>query len=341
MSSEIETRARISLQRIQAFDTSTLPREARLGEDLNFLEAVEPANHIVDLFRQIPLDALTAFPQDQLNNLTSNADSAFQLLNQIVQFDPKSTANAFETRRGMIDTIKNSYAGFFNAMQLPIAYAASRLRDFDALERGFRAAMQRAEDSAAEAMSKLQAQQGDAQKVLEEIRQIAAEQGVSQQASYFKTEADRHEGDAHNWRFWTITTACVLVAYAALSAFLHKWEWLAPKNNYETIQLALSKVLIFAVFAYVLLLCARNFLSSKHNAIVNKHRQNALLTFNALVEAAATEERRDVVLTYAAACIFSPQDTGFTKAAGGSHGEMPLNIIQAIPKLAGGGGGHA
>jgi hypothetical protein len=104
--------------------------------------------------------------------------------------------------------------------------------------------------------------------------------------------------------------------------------------------LGLSKILIFAVLAYMLLLCARNFLSHKHNAIVNKHRQNALLTFNALVAAAGTEERRDVILTYAAACIFSPQDTGYTKAGAGPQSEMPLNIIQALPKLMS-GGSHA
>jgi hypothetical protein len=90
----------------------------------------------------------------------------------------------------------------------------------------------------------------------------------------------------------------------------------------------------------MLLLCARNFLSHKHNAIVNRHRQNALLTFNALVKAAGSEDRSDVILTYAAACIFSPQETGYTKAGASSQSELPLNIIQAIPKLASGVGQH-
>ena len=83
----------------------------------------------------------------------------------------------------------------------------------------------------------------------------------------------------------------------------------------------------------MLFLCARNFLSHKHNAIVNKHRQNALLTFNALVDAAKSEDRRDVVLTYAASCIFSPQDTGYAKSSGGVSAEAPLNLIQAMPRL--------
>jgi hypothetical protein len=86
----------------------------------------------------------------------------------------------------------------------------------------------------------------------------------------------------------------------------------------------------------MLLLFSRNYLAHKHNSIVNKHRQNALLTFKAIVDAAGTEERRDVILTYAAACIFSPQETGYTKPSTGGQSELPLNIIQAIPKMVGG-----
>jgi hypothetical protein len=37
-------RARKSLERIQSFDVSTLPRAADLGASLNFQEAVEPSS---------------------------------------------------------------------------------------------------------------------------------------------------------------------------------------------------------------------------------------------------------------------------------------------------------
>jgi len=41
------------------------------------------------------------------------------------------------------------------------------------------------------------------------------------------------------------------------------------------------------------------------------------MTYNAIVEAAGDSPNRDVVLVHAAACIFSPQCTGFTKEEGG------------------------
>jgi len=85
---------------------------------------------------------------------------------------------------------------------------------------------------------------------------------------------------------------------------------------YETVQLAVSKILVFVVLSYMLYLCAKNFLSHKHNAIVNKHRQNALLTYKALVEAAGNTPNREVVLNHAAACIFGPQSTGYSGDSG-------------------------
>jgi hypothetical protein len=57
-------------------------------------------------------------------------------------------------------------------------------------------------------------------------------------------------------------------------------------------------------------------LSHLHNAVVNRQRQNSLMTFKALVEAAGQQENRDIILTKAADSIFAPQPTGFSKADG-------------------------
>ena len=196
--------------------------------------------------------------------------------------------------------------------------------------------MQAAQDRAGEIAKALEVQQEEAQRILAEVRKTAAEQGVSQQASYFKEESQAHDEDAEKWQRRTIFLSIGLAAFAAISITLHKIPWLSPQNTYDTIQIGISKILVFAVIAYMLFLSARNFLSHKHNSIVNRHRQNALLTFKALTDAAGEGEKRDIVLTYAAACIFAPQETGYTK--GGHQTDMPTSLIQAIPKLSSSGG---
>ena len=339
MASEQVDTANKSLDRIQNFDTSRLPRTSQLGETLSFSDAVDPANKIINLFRQFPIQCLEDLPSNQLGTISNSADSFYQILSQILEFDAKQS-NSYDVRTSLIQSLRNQYQSYFDQLQPLISYGSSRQRDFAKLESDFRAAIQRSMDESAELMKALASQQEDAKRILEEVRKVAAEQGVSQQAEYFKVETREHNAESDKWQKLTNIAAGALVFYAVVSAFAHHVPGLTPTSTYEALQLGLSKVLVFAVLAYMLLLFAKNFLNHKHNAIVNRHRQNALLTFNALVEAAGTEERRDVILTYAAACIFSPQETGYTKSANSGSPEMPLSIIQALPKVVGATGQH-
>lgn len=111
--------------------------------------------------------------------------------------------------------------------------------------------------------------------------------------------------------------------YAVITLFLHKIPFLAPTNTYDTVQLGISKILIFAVITYVLFLSARNFLNHKHNAILNKHRQNALMTHKALIEASGDSGVREAIMLQAANCIFLPQPTGYASSNGSSEASSP------------------
>jgi len=81
----------------------------------------------------------------------------------------------------------------------------------------------------------------------------------------------------------------------------------------------------------MLYLSAKNFIANKHNSIVNKHRQNALMTFKALVDAAKNPQNQDIVLTHAASCIFSPQSTGYSGAADG-QAPSAKSVIELLGK---------
>lgn len=122
-----------------------------------------------------------------------------------------------------------------------------------------------------------------------------------------------------------------LGTYAIASLFLHEIPGLQTTDAYRTAQIAVSKVLIFGVIAYMLLLCARNFLSHKHNEVVNRHRQNALATFTALAEATSDAASSDIVLSHAAACIFSPQDSGYIKTDTVRGDSVPG--LQLLPRI--------
>ncbi|BCG88272.1 hypothetical protein MesoLj113c_43820 [Mesorhizobium sp. 113-3-9] len=330
MAEDTYEEAEKSLTRIQNFDPQALARVDILGSEMNFLDGVDPAEKIISLFRQVPIQFLSELPKSKQSEIRQQADAAYSLFEQILNFDPKKP-DAYSTRTSLIDSLKAQYDPFFNFLSPLISFTSSRLRDFGALEREARAAVQAAKDRADEATKQLEVQQQTAQRMLDDVRRVAAEQGVSQQAVYFQTEGNNHEAEATKWQWNTIYIAVGLGVYALISATVHKWSFLAPTTPYDTVQLGLSKVLIFAVIAYMLLLSARNFLAHKHNAVVNRHRYNALLTFTALADAAKGPENRDIVLTHAASCIFAPQDTGYTK--GGTQPESVANVIQTLPRI--------
>lgn len=322
-----------SLERMQKFDPGILVREADLGTAKNFSKAVEPAQRLIDLYNRLTGQALDDFPDDKLNQVKERANSDYQLFQQVLEFDPdKTTAE----RDALVSTIASSYAPTFNTLHPLIAYSLHRAADFQRLDSEARATLQSIQDRASEMTRELQEAQSESKRILEEVRSTAAEAGVSQQAFYFKEAADAHDEDAKKWRSTMITLAWATGIFAALSLLIHKIPFLAPNTTYDTIQIAVSKVLIFAVLSFMLYLAARNFLSHKHNAIVNRHRQQALQTYQALVDAAAEAGKSDIILTHAASCIFGPQATGY---AGTTQGGAPS--AQTVIELLGSAGDKA
>lgn len=319
------------LKRLHEYDISTLPRREDLGNELNFEEAVEPAKKVLALYRNIPTDQIDQIPEASLATLENQARQTVDLLEKIATFSA-SVSNAPSIRTNLIQQMSARYDESFNNLYQLIAYLATRQIDLGALETEAREKITAIEVLAKSVESELLQTTQEAKDALNEARRVAAEQGVSQQAHYFKEESDAHTEGAESWLKYTVVTAIALAVYAGATAFIHKIDFLAPQNTYETVQLAISKVLVFGVIAYMLVLCARTYTAHRHNSVVNKHRQNALLTYSALAEASTPDGARDIVLSHAAACIFAPQDTGFSKSDS-ENTKATANFIDAVPKV--------
>lgn len=320
-----------SVKRMQEFNADSLSRKEDLGNQFQLEECVEPAKKLIRLYKQISIEIFEDLPDNLLSTIQKAADSDFNKFQQALDFEPATDQTPSEKRNSIISTIKSAYDSSFPKLYPFISYSVSKATDFKRLEDEARATLQSIHDESENIKDTLSEYENDAKQVLAEVRKAAAEQGVSQQAIYFNEESEEHGTQAETWKNITYGFAIVLGIYAVLTVFLHKWEFLSPNDLSEGIQLVVSKFLIFFVLVYMLSLSAKNFLNHKHNQIVNKHRQNALMTFQALTEAASTPETKDVVLNHAASCIFKPQDTGYIKD--NSKGEKEnKSIIQYMPR---------
>lgn len=320
-----------SISRMQSFKTNTLPRIADLGVELSFQDAVEPANRLIGLYSRVSITALSDFPDPELKILDSTANGDYSLLKQVLDFKVTGTGNPDQVRNSLIKQITDRYLPTFKILRDVISYSACRTTDFKLIEHEARGAFQKIEDFSKQVRMELENSKNSADTILDEIRKVAAEQGVSQQAVYFKEEYSIHENEAKKWIKNTLAMSVILAIVAVLFVLAGKWEWLKPKDSYDAAQLIASKVFIYGTLSYLLYLCGKNFLSHKHNAVLNKHRQNALMTFKAMSDAGKTQECKEIILAQAAYCMFSPQDTGYIKVVSNESGGMKT-FIESIPK---------
>lgn len=316
-----------SLIRIQEFDVSSLPRKDELGTALNFSDALEPANRLVDLYKQLPVEVLDQIPNTFLQTINQRAEADYNTLNAILKFEAGSPK---QERDSCLQRLISSYDPAFSELYHFISYSVRKSTDFGRLEREAATTLQTATETANSLQKELEIRKKEADAILAEVRKVAAEQGVSQQAIYFKNEADSHDEASRKWLNTTIGLTVLLTLYAVSTLFLHKLTWLAPSNAYETTQLAVSKVLVFATISFFLILSSRNYLAHRHNYVVNKHRQNSLATYEAIVKAAGEESNRDVILAKAADCIFSAQATAFGKSESPENGSLS-SLVNIAP----------
>jgi hypothetical protein len=327
---ELYEEAMASLERVQKFDAESLVRESELGSKLSFKEVVLPAQNLVEYYKRLSLSALQDFPDSVLTIVRDNANNHYKIFDQILNFDA-GQSDPSGVRNNLISQVVSAYQPAFQVLHPFISYSLHRSADFQRLDSDARATLQAIEDKSNKIIGSLSQHAKDAKTALDEIRSVAAEQGVSKQAAHFYAEYNHHNEEAESWQKRAIWLSVFLGAFAVASLFLHKIPLLHPETTYDMIQLSISKFLIFFVMAYLLFLSAKNFLNHKHNAIVNKHRQNALMTHRALVEASGSEGVRDAVLLQAASCIFSPQSTGY---AGGGDSDMSSqkSVIEILSK---------
>ncbi|HEY4141168.1 MAG TPA: hypothetical protein VGM57_07140 [Pseudolabrys sp.] len=129
-----ETRA--SLDRVQNFDTASLPRAQDLGSALSFKDAVEPTTRIVKLFQQFPPQYLDELPPTRLAEIKRQADSFFstpcrqpcnrqQAANLLLE--PVTRANRFRVSKlkksGCSNFSGDRFANLANLKSLPAGQA--------------------------------------------------------------------------------------------------------------------------------------------------------------------------------------------------------------------------
>lgn len=145
-----------------------------------------------------------------------------------------------------------------------------------------------------------------------QLKNLAQQAGVSQHAIYFQGEAASHQKKAMQWVGLTILLACITICFGLWGHhLLPNIDGATLTPTYITQVLAPRATVLF-ILVYMIVWSAKNQKANNHNYIVNKHRQNALSTFQVFAESGSNPEVKNAILLQSTQCIFSPQNSGYS-----------------------------
>ena len=161
-------------------------------------------------------------------------------------------------------------------------------------------------------------------KALSAVKTAAGTTGINQYSNIFKEESVEFETKAETALSWLIGML-ICTGIVAVILLVTMPELTSPSS---IVQYSITKVVVLLVLFYIVSILNRNYKAYKHNSIVNKHRQNALMTFEAFVQASSDEQTKNAVLLKATESIFNSQTSGYTNPDNDT--DMSSKVIEII-----------
>ncbi|SRR6266851_2838502 len=336
---EEEARSQLKgiLNELGAINPAALVRDKELGPGLNFEPGVIFFSRTLRLFRALGEADLQDISFQKITQIMQFATEARDQFRRITEFSlQKYPNNPIGTRDEFITQIRDRYDAVFEILAPTVAFTIRKGTDFERLEEQAKTALKRIDTISGDQEQALQKARSNAEQLVEEVRRIAQESGVSQHAIYFKKEADDHQTSANSWLKATtsLALATTLLGVLFVVLYLYRVADLTPTQN---LQVLIPKILVFSVLFSATVWAGRTYRAHRHNAVINRHRQNALSTFQTFAKAASDDQTKNAVLLQATQCIFSPQQTGYVSGEMESGGApQVLEIVRNLGSKSGG-----
>lgn len=296
-----------NLETINSVKIEDLIRENNLSSNLNFKKGEYIFSGALGLFNELTQVNLGKIPYNIINEINSYATNFLSFIKRIKEFTELQTSPA-QSRDDIINQLESQYKDYFKNISPIIAYSIKKGTDFEKLENEARNRVNEINKVKLEIEKQQKESLDSANSTIAKLRVAASEVGVAQHSIHFKKESDEHLKSSRYWLIATIFMALATVSWGIVTFFLQ------PRSSElsDVVQFAFSKLIILSGLYYALVWCAKNYGAHKHNSIMNKHRQNALNTFETFIKAAENDpDTKNAVLLQTTQSIFSSQSSGF------------------------------
>lgn len=319
---------RQSLESIAGADIRSFTRP-ELGQ-LSFEELQPAIAPMLDACRKL-LDApLSELPLPLLRQALEGVGQLITRLNELRNYDLHaiSTANRnpVHERQQLLNNFDGAENHIWNHLGPAAAYLNALQHQHSASE--VSAAASQVLADAAKASSEATKLKAELEAIVKASRDAAGGIGASRHATLFAAEATEHRTAATTWLRLTAGMAALsLIAVLSNLVLAYKLPLL---SGAMVAQVAIAKVLLFSLLLSATVWCGRSYRAAKHNEVVNRHRQNALSSFEAFVEAASDEQTKNAVLLHASQSIFLPQHSGFAASDAEHQSPQVLELVRTI-----------
>ena len=298
---------RAALATITKHDRAMLIRRAAWGE-ITF----ESAEADIDIVLSVAAD-LSNLPIEYLPEISASAiaqqiPQVAELLNEIDSFTI-AHGSAADNRDNIAARLRDTTEAFHREAIIWIPYLAYRRGDVSENLERIREAVRSAESEAETIRNSLGAQRHEAQRIVNSIRESAADAGVAVFTKDFENEAAVVAAQSKAWLRAAGIGGALTIGFASLYGTF--WPPLpADADAWDFTRHIITKVSIIVLLVTATIWCGRMYRALIHQKATNRHRALSLKTFQAFVEATDDDRTKDAVLMATTNSIFANLQTG-------------------------------
>lgn len=282
---------------------------------------LERTYSMLNQFKLLPIEMLPDGPTQQI---VSSLPPIKQTLEEIRNFSIES-GNPTGTRDQLVNQLKNHADQFFTAAHLYIPYLAYQKGDVQRNINELTRSVEQASELVDGSKKDIEQKRNEIGDIIVAAREAAASVGVAHFTADFNAEYVLLDGSAKNWLIATGSLAVVTLTVAGLLLLI-------PINPDATVpqvvQMFTSKAVILGLLFTATIWCGRLYKAARHQAAINKHRANALKTFQAFTQAASDDSARNAVLMETTKSIFALTPSGYLENE--STSDSGVKIVEIV-----------
>lgn len=303
-----------------------------ISETYSLASCIPKANEIKNLFRLLKVAPLDRVPDNLLSQMTTIANQCRSRLRYGAEFctkQPPVDADKDAQWKSRVYDIDDGWMIAYNIVVPTLTYLATTGDHFKDGLSGLSEKAAEIQNEMKKDSTELLSQMKIA---LQSVQDMSTKAGVSAFAANFGAEKDKYEQSSWLWFRATLAIGGLLIAYIfwffePLVAEVRVEDW------HSAFVYGFSKLVVLSVGFFLMVLCGRNYTASKHNEVMNAHRETAITTFKAFMASTEDENTKNAILSFACQAIFSNQPSGYLK----NEAESVQNsqIVEIVKSLSG------